>query len=509
MALIKISNLTFHYEGSHENIFENASFQFDTDWKLGFAGRNGRGKTTFLQLLLGRYEYGGTITAPLAFEYFPFSVENPGLPALQVAEAIVGPGPAWALRRELSLLAVAQEAWARPFYTLSGGERTKVLLAALFLKEHRFLLIDEPTDHLDLEARSRVAGYLNSKKGFVLVSHDRAFLDGCVDHMLVLNKASLEVVAGNFSTWWQNKTRQDQYEMNQNQQLRRDIRHLSEAAGRAAHWSDRVEKSKRGQSHGDKGYIGHQAARMMKRAKAIETRKEAAALEKTKLLKNIETVADLRLNPLPYHSRRLAWLREAVAGYKGRPVTRPLSLEISQGDRIALWGRNGTGKSTLLKLLRELAVPNPTPGGPDGPPPEAEAAPELLSGSVKLGGGLILSYVPQDTGSLRGTLAGFIADNGLEEALFKAVLRRLDFSREQFDKPLEEYSAGQRKKICLAKSLCLPAHLYLWDEPLNFIDVFSRMQIRDLLLAYGPTLLFVEHDTAFAEEIATRRVVLE
>ena len=118
----------------------------------------------------------------------------------------------------------------RPFATLSPGEQTKVQLAALFLRENHFLLIDEPTNHLDQKGRQIVSNYLNSKKGFVLVSHDRVFLDGCIDHVLNINKTNIELQEGNFSSWYENKQRQDQYEQTQNERLRKEVGRLKETA---------------------------------------------------------------------------------------------------------------------------------------------------------------------------------------------------------------------------------------------------------------------------------------
>ena len=177
MSLIQVSNLTFGYEGSFDNVFENASFSIDTNWRCGFIGRNGRGKTTFLNLLLGKYAYSGTISASVNFEYFPFEVENPDDTPLEIAESIVPDFEMWRLTRELNLLDADPGLLYRPYSTLSYGERTKVLLSILFIRENSFLLIDEPTNHLDIEARGTLAQYLKSKKGFILVSHDRAFLD--------------------------------------------------------------------------------------------------------------------------------------------------------------------------------------------------------------------------------------------------------------------------------------------------------------------------------------------
>lgn len=193
MSLINISNLTFAYDGSIDNIFENVSFQIDTDWKLGFTGRNGRGKTTFLNLLLGKYEYKGSISGGVVFEYFPFEIEDKTLKTIDIIDSLNNEYQMWELEREMSLLDLSDDVLYREFNTLSNGEQTKILLAVLFLKEDRFLLIDEPTNHLDIEGRELVAEYLKSKKGFILVSHDRRFLDNCVDHILSINKTNIEI----------------------------------------------------------------------------------------------------------------------------------------------------------------------------------------------------------------------------------------------------------------------------------------------------------------------------
>jgi lincosamide and streptogramin A transport system ATP-binding/permease protein len=149
--------LTFSYEGSYDDIFTDASFQIDTDWKLGFCGRNGRGKTTFLKLLMGQYEYDGVISASVDFQYFPFEVEDKTQNTLAILEKIAPDAQFWMIQRELSKLDVNDDALYRAFNTLSNGEQTKTLLAGLFLRENNFLLIDEPTNHLDMAARETVA----------------------------------------------------------------------------------------------------------------------------------------------------------------------------------------------------------------------------------------------------------------------------------------------------------------------------------------------------------------
>jgi lincosamide and streptogramin A transport system ATP-binding/permease protein len=187
MSLIEVSHLSFAYEGSYDSIFENVSFQVDSDWKLGLIGRNGRGKTTLLQLLLGKLNYTGSILSSVSFAYFPFFTDA-ALCVMEVIRTHCPEAEDWQILRELSLLQVSDSILDHPFGTLSHGEQTKALLASLFINENRFLLIDEPTNHLDADGRKAVSAYLNRKRGFIVVSHDRAFLDGCVDHILSINR---------------------------------------------------------------------------------------------------------------------------------------------------------------------------------------------------------------------------------------------------------------------------------------------------------------------------------
>ena len=430
MSLIQVSNLTFCYEGSCDNIFENVSFQIDTDWRLGLTGRNGRGKTTLLRLLQGMYPHRGTIRASVGFDYFPYSVPDPEECPLELLPTICPEVPQWCFLRELAPLEVPEEALYRPFSTLSGGERSRILLAMLFSRDNRFLLIDEPTNHLDRAGRELVSRYLRSKRGFLLVSHDRAFLDGCVDHILSINPSGIELQRGNFSSWYENKQRR----------------------------------------------------------KNLERRQQNAIEEKSALLKNLETNQPLKLHPLTHHARQLALLRDLTICYGSAPVCSGVCFQVEQGERIALCGPNGSGKSSILKLLCGQDIPH--------------------TGTLELASGLVISYVPQDASGLRGSLRDYAARCGIDETLFKTILRKLGFERVQFEKDMSDYSAGQKKKVLLARSMCQSAHLYIWDEPLNYVDVLSRIQIEELLTAFRPTLLFVEHDRMFCDRIATKLVEL-
>ncbi len=521
MSLIDIQNLSFSYESSFEPIFESVSFQIDTDWRLGLIGRNGRGKTTFLRLLQGKYPYSGTITAAAAFEYFPFEAPAEKKNTLQTVKDMIAPYSIWEQRMEQALnskgenalreygevletylahdgyemedwirvesakLKVTPDTLERSWNSLSGGEQVKLMLAALFLKKNRFLLIDEPTNHLDQQGRQVVANYLSGKKGFILVSHDRKFLDESVDHILSINRRNIEVQRGNYSSWLVNKTRQDQMEIEQNERLKKDIVRLRQAAKRAENWSDKTEKSKTGAA--DKGFVGHKAAKMMKRAKSIEARQNKAAEEKLGLLKNVEENPPLKMHVLPYTKKKVVEAVNLSAFIGNQPLFEPVSFTVKEGERLAVIGRNGCGKSTLLRLLAGENI--------------------RYNGNLILGK-LEISYLAQDTSFLKGGLTDFCQANKLDESLFKSILRKLDFSRVQFEKSMEDYSGGQKKKVLLAASLCKPAQLFIWDEPLNYIDVLSRSQIEEVILKACPTMVFVEHDQMFLEKIATQYLFL-
>ncbi|MDY4754980.1 MAG: ABC-F type ribosomal protection protein [Candidatus Faecousia sp.] len=495
MSLIQVSNLTFAYDGSYENIFENVSFQIDTNWRLGFTGRNGRGKTTFLNLLLGKYEYRGSISASVEFSFFPYSLQDKSILAVDAVEAMYSDYEYWRVQREMAKLQLDDEVLYRPYGTLSNGEQTKLQLAVLFSKENNFLLIDEPTNHLDIRGRELVSRYLSGKKGFILVSHDRAFLDGCVDHILSINKSDIQVCRGNFSTWMENKQRQDDFERAENEKLKKEISRLEETAREKAGWSDAAERRKLRSGPMDvdniKGWRplqGAKAKKTMARAKAIEQRQSAAIEEKSKLLKNIERSDALKIFQTPFHTDRMVELRDVSVAYGKEPVCEHISFTIRQGDRTVLQGANGSGKSSILKLICGQEIP--------------------YTGEFWRGNGLRISYVSQDTSNLRGSLSDFARDSGIDESLFLAMLAKLDVPKAQMEKDMSNLSAGQKKKVLLAKSICEPSHLHIWDEPMNYIDVISRMQIEELLLQFQPTILFVEHDKTFCENVATKMICL-
>lgn len=527
MTMIKVNNLTFSYPGSYQNIFEDVSFTIDSDWKLGFVGRNGRGKTTFLNILLNKLEYKGSISCDMEFGYFPYKVDDISKDTIEIVEEVCKTDEIWDIYREFSMLRIDDDVLYRPFESLSNGERTKVLLAAMFISENKFLLLDEPTNHLDIGARKIISEYLKSKKGFILVSHDRELLDNCCDHIISINKTNIEIQAGNFSSWWNNKIMRDNFELSQNEKLKSEIKRLEKSAYRTNVWSSKAEKGKKMTSEmdakPDRGYVGHKAEKMMKRSKSIENRKLKAIEEKSKLLHNIEKYDDIKLIFDEYRTNVLLTADKLSFKYadSDKNVFENITFDIRKGDRVCVSGENGCGKSTLLKILiGEIDYKTGIENNKDrknnkdvkNSKEEIENYNETkgygIDGFLSIGSGLKISYVSQDTSFLKGSLSEFARENNLDESLFKSLLRKLDFSRDLFENDMSSFSEGQKKKVLIAKSLSERAHLYVWDEPLNYIDIYSRIQIEELLLKYEPTIIFVEHDSTFSEKIATKFINL-
>ncbi len=493
MSLISVNNLTFGYDGSYNNIFEDVSFNIDTDWKLGLIGRNGKGKTTFLKLLQGKYEYKGTISKNVDVDYFPFEVTNKDRMSIEIVNEIAPNAEDWEIIKELNLLNTNTEILYMNFNLLSGGEQVKILLISLFLKGNNFLLIDEPTNHLDIETRNNLVSYLEKKKGFILVSHDRNFLDKVVNHIIAINNTNIEIQQGNFSSWKKNKDKQDNFEIVQNKRLQKDINKLEVASKNLAKWSKEAEKGKSKKYNPettiDKGYVGHKASKMMKSSKVMEQKIQKEIDEKANLLKNIDINEDLKIIPLKNNKNPLVLADKLQIKYNEQAIFKPISFEVDDGDRIAIIGKNGIGKSSILKLIIGKEI--------------------QYTGEFKKINNLKISYVSQDTEYLNGNLKSFAQENKIDESIFKAMLVKMGLTKYDFDTNIQDMSEGQKKKVLIAKSISEQANIYIWDEPLNYIDILTREQIEDAILNYNITIIFVEHDETFIEKVATKIINLE
>jgi lincosamide and streptogramin A transport system ATP-binding/permease protein len=316
----------------------------------------------------------------------------------------------------------------------------------------------------------------------------------------------ISVQNGNFSVWWENKQRKDKFAVAENEKHQKEIQKLNRAAEQVSKWADKNERSKIGfdpikehdRSISTRSYIGSKTKKMQSRVKQMEKRIEREIEEKEGLLQDIESPKDLKLVQLTHHKKTLVNVKDYSLRYKDskEPVFEGMTFAIERGDRVTLSGKNGSGKTTIIRNI--LGKCNVTDS--------------LLNveedGICEVASGLIVSYVGQETVGLKGNITNYCKEHNLDKSLFCSILRQLDFERGQFLKNMEDYSEGQKKKVLLATSLLTPAHIYIWDEPLNYIDVFSRMQLEKLILEYQPTMLFVEHDTSFCEQIGTKVIEL-
>ena len=228
---------------------------------------------------------------------------------------------------------------------------------------------------------------------------------------------------------------------------------------------------------------------MMKRSKVIEKRIEKELEQKSSLLNNIDRNDSLKIIPLESKKNPLIIADNLQIIYNDKTIFDKVSFEIKNGDRIAITGRNGIGKSSILKLIMGNEI--------------------KYAGSLKVANDLIISYVSQSTENLKGTLKEFAIQNKIDESIFKSMLSKMGFSNSEFNKDIKQMSEGQKKKVLIAKSITESANIYIWDEPLNYIDILTRIQIEDAILKYKPTLIFVEHDETFIKKVATNIIQLK
>jgi len=501
MAQISLNNINFTYDSGSEPVFKEFSAAFDSNWKLGLVARNGRGKTTLLKLLSGRLcPDSGICQLPRGIRplLFPPEADHTSQESTKsVIEQSVPELEEWCFMRELSLLAVDSKLLFRPFNTLSPGEQGKIMLAALFANEEAYVLLDEPGNHLDIDGKRILTGYLSGKRGFLLVSHDRLLLDTVTGHTLALLKSGPDLVAGPYHVWADHRRHVESFERAENARLTREIMILEESARQSGQWAGKSHRESRkddgsGVKFGLKEKNRVKAAKLERRTKQTVRQKERAAGEKEKLLHDIEDSEPIKMNPLVFRSGNVLAASELTLRYDDKILLEKASFHICQGERVCLTGQNGAGKSTLLKLIAGNRMPETLYQG----------------GSMHIPEGLKLSILPQTCELPDIKLPEYVRQKKLDITRVFTLLRKMGFPREIFDSKVSDLSAGQKRKLMLAVSISEEAYLYLWDEPLNYLDIQTREQIEEVLLETCPTLIFTEHDEFFCKKIATKYLPL-
>ena len=515
MIDISVSNLTKEFEVG-KKILDGLSFQVDQGERVGLLGRNGAGKTTVFNILTGGLDYDGgeVMTAPgkrlglisqipvypagytvedvlqTAFDRLHAMeremaaltdrMESDADPALlkrygtlsAAFEAGGGYDTATALNKVCNGLDISGEMRLQLFSDLSGGEKTRINLARLILEDTDILLLDEPTNHLDLHATEWLEDYLSRYKGTVLaISHDRWFLDKVVRRCIEIADGRAEFYEGNYSFYVAEKERRFQEKLKQFEKEQAKIEQLQEAADKLHLWA----------------FMG--ADKLHKRAFSMEKRIERL---RTTDRPTRERRLDIRFGEREFRGDEVLVVKDLSKGFEGRTLFDGVNLLVEGGERIALLGDNGTGKSTLLKILMGEERP-------DG-------------GKLRLGPTVKIGYLPQIVKFAhpeRNLVDTLIYDLDVSTQTARNRLAAFNFRGEDVFKPVSALSGGEQSRLRLCMLMDEQINLLILDEPTNHLDVDSREWIEEAVEDYEGNLLFVSHDRYFINRFATRIWTLE
>lgn len=369
-------------------------------------------------------------------------------------------------------LSIDTDMRGRLFSALSGGEKTRINLARLILEDTDILLLDEPTNHLDLNATEWLEEYLERFKGTVLaISHDRWFLDKVVKRVVEVQQGRAELYSGNYSFFVEEKERRYQERLRQYEKEQAKIEQLEKAAEQLRVWA----------------YSGMD--KTFKRAQSMEKRIERM---RTTDRPTKEQKLTNRFGEREFFGDEAIVVEGLKKSFNERTLFSEVNLEVAGGERIALLGDNGTGKSTFLKIIMEEELPD--------------------SGSVYLGPSIRIGYLPQiirfdrpDRNLVDTMLYG--QNCSTQEA--RDRLAAFKFRGEDVFKPVSALSGGEQSRLRLCMLMDSRINLLILDEPTNHLDIDSREWIEDAVQEYGGNLLFVSHDRYFIEKFATRIWMLE
>ena len=516
MIDIRVSDLVKSFD-LEKNVLDGISFQIDSGERVGLLGKNGGGKSTLFKILTGELDYdsGEVMIAPdrrigliSQIPVYPagYTVEDVLQSAfarihamereLKELETRMGAGEddAALLRRygELSTafegmggyqtetelnkvaagLSISAQMRQRPFDSLSGGEKTRVNLGRLILEDTDILLLDEPTNHLDLHAVEWLEEYIAHFKGTVLtISHDRYFLDRTVDRVIEILDGKAEFYAGNYSFYAEEKERRYEERLRQYEKNQAKIEQLSEAAEKMRLWA----------------FQGND--KMYKRAIVMERR-----IEK---LNTVEKPTKERSLRASFSEREFAGdevfsLRDLSMAFDGRTLFSGVNLKVLGGERIALIGDNGTGKSTFLRVLLGEEKPQ--------------------GGRIKIGPAVKAAYLPQIVSfphSERNLVDTMIYETNCSAQTARNRLAAFHFRGEDVFKSVSVLSGGELSRLKLCILMDEEINFLILDEPTNHLDIASREWIESAVSRFGGTLLFVSHDRYFINKFATRIWELE
>ena len=356
--------------------------------------------------------------------------------------------------------------FATPIHTLSGGQKTRVALSRILLMHPDLILLDEPTNHLDMESIRWLETFLSNYRGAVLiVSHDRYFLDKVVDKVIEIERGTSQVFNGNYSAYAEKKKAQRDAQMKLYMNQQQEIHHQEEVIAKLKSFN-REKSIKRAESR----------EKMLDKMDVLEKPTE------------VRSDMRIRLEPRITSGNDVLTVEHLSKAFPGQTLFQDLNFEIKRGERVAIIGNNGTGKTTILKILNEVIRPD--------------------AGSFTLGSRVQIGYYDQEHQVLHmeKTIFQEISDAYpyLTNTEIRNVLAAFLFTNDDVFQPIHTLSGGERGRISLAKLMLSEANFLILDEPTNHLDIVSKEILENALKDYTGTVLYVSHDRYFINQTATR-----
>lgn len=521
MLYIQGQNISFKYEEAENGIFKNISFTVDKDSRIGLIGSNGCGKTTLFKILLGQLPFEGNLHRNNAdnIAYLPQELEfdddltmtdyffntKPELAELRkrLSESEENDaeetGLLWydyekfdGFRFEAEIERIAgqfgfcENDLERPVSSFSGGEKTKLAIASLLISEPDLLILDEPTNHIDEDSLVWLEGYLaNIKTPYIVVSHDRKFLDNCTKKIWELGSDGLKEYRGNYTFYKQEKERELNYKIDKQKTANKKIRQLKQAYSDRKQWAE-THQASTGTEGNAKTYnsITNFAKYAMQKAKNIETRMEKL-IEKAESEKPfIEKKRSFSIDGESSGGNIILRVEGLSFGFTDEYLIDGLSFELNRGERLAVCGKNGSGKSTLLKLLTGNLT--------------ADDGTVKWSPSVKIG------YYAQEFENLdfnKTILEEVTQGDNLMQNKARTLLGCLKIEKDMVFRKISGLSIGERSKTALAKILMTEPSVLILDEPTNHLEIESGEALENAIMNYQGTLIVVSHDRYFREKV--------
>ncbi|MCM0650839.1 ATP-binding cassette domain-containing protein [Clostridium swellfunianum] len=444
-------NLYKDYEG--KIVFSSISGRINNNEKIGLIGVNGIGKTTLAKLLAGleQYEEG-------SIKYSPSNLK-----IHYMNEALEG----------------------KDFSNLSGGEKTKQLLSETLNKDYDVLILDEPTNHLDMESVSWLEGIIkNLRKTVLIISHDRYFLDKTTNKIWELSSKELRQYEGNYTSYKLQKKSEIRNQLKEYEKQQRDIKHLNEVINDRKDWFDKAHKAA-----GQNDFARSKAKKHVSVMRAKE--KQLERLEDNKVEKPKEEVAACfeLLNKGIVNTKLSRYLVQGNNLYKSygdRTILTKASFSIMRGDKIALLGNNGAGKTTIIKMLNGLD--------------------KNFDGIITVNPSVKIGYFAQELENLNydKCILDNLLESGATQKEARLLLACLLFKGDDVFKEVKNLSMGEKCRVAFAKLILSSANLLILDEPTNYMDIVSKEKVEEILEEFQGSMLFVSHDRYFVNRLSNK-----